>query len=162
MPIAFRDVAKLVVVALPRDGRPRGHRVLALEEKLRHRAAVEALRLERFHVRLARGRQHVSVQRAAVPVLIRETGGGEEGPAVAAIPEEARARNASRISCEIRPPVVVDVCRFLPVSAAEERGAPAARERAGDICHGVSRAARRAIEEEFFLQLTPRAPAITG
>ena len=128
VPIALEDFAKLVVVALPCDRGARGHHVPALEQELRDGAGVVPLRLQRFDVRLAGGREHLALGSAAVAVLVGEPGRGEERPTVAAIPEHARAHDGSPIPGEICPRIVIDVGRFLPVAAAQQRGAPAARQ----------------------------------
>jgi hypothetical protein len=70
--IPLDDFAKPMVVALPRDGDAGGNHVAILDEELPERADIIPKRLERFDVRLARGRQHFTVWRAAVAVLVGE------------------------------------------------------------------------------------------
>ena len=96
--IAFDDFAKLVVVALPRNRGARGHHVPALEQELREGAGIVPVRLQRFNVRLASGRKHLTLQSAAVAVLVCEPRRREEGPTVAVIPEHAWTHDGSPIS----------------------------------------------------------------
>ena len=67
-----------MVVALARDRGACGHDVSAADEQLPDGAGVVPLRLERFDVRRAGGREHSPVERAAVAVLVRDAGRGEE------------------------------------------------------------------------------------
>ena len=62
MAIALDDFAKLVVVALPRNRGACGHHVPALEQELPEGAGIVPLRLQRFNVRLASGRKHLSLR----------------------------------------------------------------------------------------------------
>ena len=95
---------------------------------------------------------------AAIAVLVREPGRGKERPTVAAIPEHSRTHDGSPIPRQICPRIIIDVVRFLPVSATQQRGTPAARQRAGKKRDGIRRPARRAIQQEFLLRLAPWTP----
>ena len=129
MAIAFQDLAELMAMALARDRGTGGDHVAVLEKKLSDRAGVVPSRLERFDVRQARGREHLSVRCAAVAVLVGEAAGREQRPAVAAVPEQPRTHHRSLVAGQIRPRIVIDVGRLLPVAAAEQRRAPAAGQR---------------------------------
>ena len=87
-----------MIVALARDRRACRHHVSPVDEELADRAGVVPSRLERFDVRLAGGREHLAVRRAAVAVLVGEARRGEERPAVAPVPEEPRTHDRSRCS----------------------------------------------------------------
>ena len=149
VPIPLEDLAELMIVALSRNRRARRHDVSVLDQELSDRTGVVASRLEGFDIRLARGRQHLAIRRAAVAILVGKAGRGEEGSAAAAIPEHARTHDASRIAREIGPRIVVDVVGLLPVAATEQRTAPAAREGTGEKRDRISRASCGPIEQEL-------------
>ena len=71
VPISLEDLAKLVIVALSRNRRARGHDVSVLNQKLSYRTGVVTSRFEGFDVWLASGHKHVAVRRAAVAILVR-------------------------------------------------------------------------------------------
>ena len=158
MPIALDDFAKLVVVALACDRGACGHHVAAVEQELPEGAGVVPLGLQGFNVRLASGRKHLPVGSAAVAVLVREPGRAKN---VRPLPpsQNTRGRTTARpYPGEIGPRIIIDVVRFLPVSATEQRGTPAARQRAGKKGDGIRRTARRAIQQELLLRLAARTP----
>ena len=162
VPIALHDFAELVIVALSRDRGARGHHVPALDQELRrgHRRRTVASPA----LRRRAGRSPPAPRPSSSPafaILVGEAGRGEEGPTVAAIPEHAWTHDGSRISWEIGPRVIIDVVGFLPVSATQQRGAPAARQRAGKKGDRIRRTARRAIEQELLLRLA-HLDAATG
>src|SRR4051812_19048589 len=113
VPIALTDFAELVVVALSRYCRARGHNISTLDEELRECTGVVASRLQGLDIGLARRLQHLAIRRAAVAILVGKAGGGKERSAAAAVPEHPGTHDASRISREVSPRIAVDVIRLL-------------------------------------------------
>src|SRR5689334_6590736 len=70
--IPLEHFAELMVVALSRERRTRGHDVAVRDQELSDRAGIVASRLERLDVRLGRCGQHLPVGRAALAVLVRK------------------------------------------------------------------------------------------
>ena len=96
VPIALQDFAELVIVALARNRRTRGHDVSVLDQELSDGAGVVASGLEGFDVRLASGRQHLAVRRAAVAILVGEAGRREEASGRRRRPRRRRGRTTPR------------------------------------------------------------------
>ena len=162
MPIPLEDFAELMIVALARNRRTRGHDVSVLDQELSHRTGVVPSRLEGFDIGLAGRHQHLAIRRAALAILVGEAGCGKEGPAAAAVPENARTHDASRVAWEIGPGIVVDVVGLLPVTATEQGPAPAARDGRGEKRDRISRTACRPVEQELLLRVRRLAAATAG
>ena len=102
------------------------------------------------------GRQHLAVERAAVAVLVREPGRGEERPAAAAVPEEPRPHDAARVARRGRPSRRRRR-RSSPASGrrrAATRSSRCARRRRQKR-HRVGGAARRAVEQKLLAPARP-------
>ncbi len=134
------------------------HDVAVLHEELAECACVVPPCLQRFDVRLARRWQHLAIGRSPVTVFVRETSRGKERPPAAAVPEEPRPDHRALVPGEVGPRIVVDVGRLLPVTAAEERRAPALPGRRRQEHHGVCSSARRSVQEKFLDGLVGRPP----
>jgi len=120
VPIALEDFAELVIVALSSNGRTRRHDVAVFDQELAHGTRVVSVCLEGFDVGLGRGLEYLAIRRAAVAILVGESGCGKESSTAAAIPEHARTHDPARIACEISPRVAINVVGLLPMAATEQ------------------------------------------
>ncbi len=158
MVVPLEQLAELMVVALAGGRRARRHDIAILQQELAERAGVVAMRFERLDIRLTGCGQYRPARRAAIAIFVGETRGREQRAAVASVPEDSRPEDRPVVSRKVRPPVVIDVVDLLPVSAAEQRSAPAARERRREERNRVGRAARRPVQQELALRFRRRTP----
>src|SRR5581483_11919839 len=100
-----------------------------LQQRLDTAADVVPLGPEGLAVRCAGGDQRRIRQRAAIAIFDRDACGEEGRPAVVAVPEEPRTKDAALVPGHVGPPIVVAVVLALTVAARERREAPACGER---------------------------------